>query len=94
VAYGLKILAKHGEVRQDRNAWEVTIGRYVVGFIGNGGSEPDRSITCEGVRNINDHSDSRSDYCAWTFFPSLKSAIAFAQRMNAERARQESEAVA
>lgn len=82
VSNAIKKLTKHGEVKHNGRQFWVVIGSEMVGFIANGDpNDPETTITCEGVKGVNDHSEPQSDYCAWTYFSNLTQALNCALRI-------------
>lgn len=69
---GYKVEHVHGE-RNRLFRSVINKGESVLEFLG--GSCDDDSIQCIGVRAINDHSDSMTDYCAFVFYKNLTQVL-------------------
>ena len=77
IAKSIKKLAKVAPVvyNADQHHYEARYKGYVIAFHGNGGNTPETEVDGAMYRRENDHSDSMTDYCAWTFTDSIPAAI-------------------
>ena len=92
IANGIKKLSNYGRVvKPCSGTYEITIGRYVVGFIANGKDEPDNNLTCAHIRRQGDHSNPMTDYHAEQYFDNLSQAIACARQQATATDRSRSE---
>jgi hypothetical protein len=68
---GYKVERVSGESNKKYSVIIGPKGNYVLEFY----VYEDGPVHCIGVRNINDHSDPMTDYCAFVFYPNLTQAL-------------------
>jgi hypothetical protein len=86
ITNAVKKLGTFGTVSAEEcGEWRATKGGYEVSFLRNGHGD---QVTCFRTRRVTDQDDSQTDYFAGSFWPNMTQAIAHANRMIEQDARE------